>query len=68
LPWTATGSNSLGGSETKYVSPTSGTIPPSGTALVTYTAAGEVGNCNGGETVYLQFTGPTNSVTASLGC
>ena len=68
LGWTATGSNSFGGSETSYVSPTSGTIPPSGSAPVTFTASGEGGNCGLGETVNLQFTGPNNSVTATLTC
>lgn len=68
LNWTASAQLS-GGDETKYLQPTSGTLPPSGTTTASYTIAGEIGDCGpSGATVYLQFTGPNNAVTVTIGC
>jgi hypothetical protein len=69
LAWTGTASASGGGDLTRYLSPTSGTILPSGTASVTFTAAAEAGVCDlVGQSVSLQFTGPNNSVSVTAGC
>lgn len=69
LAWTGKASNSHGLDATGYLSATSGTIPQSGTTTVSLFLTGETGVCSViGTTVYLQFTGPANSVTVTVTC
>ena len=69
LAWRAKASNSHGVNATKYLSATSGTLPKKGTTTVSLFLAGETGVCTlVGTTVYLQFTGPKNTVTVTVTC
>lgn len=68
LNWRATVTVSTGADVTKYLTPSSGTISPGGTTTASFTAAGEAGVCAPGQTLYLRFTGPSNTVTATIGC
>lgn len=69
LAWTAKVSNSHGVNGTKYLSATSGTLPKRGSTTVSLFLNGETGVCSLiGTTVYLQFTGPKNTVTVTVTC
>lgn len=69
LAWTAKASNSHGMDATKYLSSTSGTLPKRGSTTVSLYLNGETGVCTlVGTTVYLQFTGPKNTVTVTVTC
>lgn len=69
LAWTAKASNSHGVNATSELSSTSGTLPESGKTTVSLYLTGESGVCSlVGTTVYLQFTGPKNSVTVTVTC
>lgn len=69
LAWTAKAWNSQDVNVTHYLSPTSGTLTKRGTTTALLFIAGETGVCPAvGNTVYLQFTGPKNSVTVTVTC
>lgn len=68
LSWTATATVPSGADETRYLQPASGVISPGGSATASFTASGEVGNCNGGQTVTLRFNGPDNTAVATINC
>lgn len=69
LAWTAHAWNPDGVDATRGLYSTSGTLTPGGTTTASFTLIGDDGFCTvPSPTIYLQFTGPENSVTVTVIC